>query len=132
MWQLLWDFPNEELPATIKQTLKKLKEHSSPELYPNITTIVNVTLVIPATSTSVERSNSSLKLIKKNKKLRSTMTEVRLNALLLLFVHRDIELNIDYHRLLTYLQISIYAVCYLSTQWVTSDFSYTWNFRDIV
>ena len=43
--------------------------------------------VAPVTSATVERSNSSLRFVKSG--FRSTMRENRLNALLLLFIHKD-------------------------------------------
>jgi len=48
-------------------------------------------LITPVTSATVERSNSSLRFVKNV--YRSTMGEERLNALLLLFIHKDIPLN---------------------------------------
>jgi hypothetical protein len=51
-------------------------------------------LLTSVTSSSTERVNSSLKLIKNG--MRSTMGEDQLNALLLLYVHRDIKL--DYNK----------------------------------
>ena len=62
-------------------------------LYPNIYTVISLVLVTPVTSATVERRNSSLRLIKNA--YRSTMTEERLNALLMLFVHKDIPLNYE-------------------------------------
>jgi hypothetical protein len=50
-------------------------------------------LLTSVTSSSTERVNSSLKLIKNG--MRSTMGEDQLNALLLLYVHRDIKLDYD-------------------------------------
>jgi len=44
-------------------------------------------------SSSVERANSSLKYIKNP--LRSTMGEDRFNALLLMYVHKDIQIDIN-------------------------------------
>ena len=46
---------------------------------------------LPVTSCECECSISALGLIKTN--LRSTMTEDRLNSLVMLHYHRDIELN---------------------------------------
>ena len=48
--------------------------------------------VAPVTSTTVERSNSSLCIVKSG--FRSTTREDRLNALLL-FIHKDIALDYD-------------------------------------
>ena len=48
---------------------------------------------MPVTSATVERANSALKHVKSAK--RATMGEDRLNALVLLFIHKDIELDYD-------------------------------------
>ena len=52
-------------------------------------------MIAPITSATVhvEHSSSSLRLVKSG--FRSTMREDRLNALLLLFVHKDIALDYD-------------------------------------
>jgi len=51
-------------------------------------------MIAPVTSATVERSNSSLQhLVKRG--FRNTMREDRLNALLLLFIHKDIALDYD-------------------------------------
>ena len=62
-------------------------------LYPNIARILHLLVIIPATSANVERANSALKIIKTD--LRSTMPQARLNALVLLFCHKSVSLNID-------------------------------------
>ena len=53
----------------------------------------DVTGVTPVTSATVERSNSSLHFVKSD--FRGTMREDRLNALLLLFIDKDIALDYD-------------------------------------
>ena len=50
-------------------------------------------MIAPVTSATMERSNSSLRIVKSG--FRSTMREDRLNALLLLFIHKDIALDYD-------------------------------------
>ena len=50
-------------------------------------------MIAPVTSATMERSNSSLRIVKSG--FRSTMIEDRLNALLLLFIHKDIALDYD-------------------------------------
>ena len=50
-------------------------------------------MIAPTTSATVEHSSSSLRLVKIG--FRSTMREDHLNALLLLFVHKDIALDYD-------------------------------------
>ena len=62
-------------------------------MFPNITKILNLLLLTSVTSSSTERANSSLKLIKNV--MRGTVGEDRLNAVLLLYVHRDIKLDYD-------------------------------------
>ena len=50
-------------------------------------------MIAPVTSATMERSNSSLRIVDSG--FRSTMIEDRLNALLLLFIHKDIALDYD-------------------------------------
>ena len=64
-----------ELPAVTKT------------LFSEVITLVKLLLVMPATNASSERSFSALKCLKGY--LRSTMTQLRLNNLLLLYVHRE-------------------------------------------
>ena len=61
--------------------------------FPNITKKFNLLLLPSVTSSSTERASSSLKLIKNV--MKSTMGEDRLNALLLLYVYRYINLDYD-------------------------------------
>ncbi|XP_068723373.1 52 kDa repressor of the inhibitor of the protein kinase-like [Montipora capricornis] len=74
-------------PATLQGTLKACKS----SVYPNTHTILRLLLIAPVTSATVERSNSSLRFVKNV--YRSTTREERLNALLLLFIHKDIALD---------------------------------------
>ena len=55
--------------------------------------MLHVLLPLPVTSAEVERAHSAFKLIKTN--LRSTMDEELLNALLLLYYHKDIDIDHD-------------------------------------
>ena len=48
-------------------------------------------MLILATSATIERTHSALKLVKTD--LRSTMTEGGLNALMLLYVHQNFPLD---------------------------------------
>ena len=72
---------------TRQETLKAC----SSSVYPNVHTILRLLLITPVTSATVERSNPSLHFVK-NVYL-STMGKERLNALLQLFIHKDIPLN---------------------------------------
>ena len=60
-------------------------------LYPNIATILNILFLTSVTSCGVERANSTLKFIKNS--MHSTMGEDRFNALVLLYVHKDIDID---------------------------------------
>lgn len=88
LWKREWENRHNK-PSSVVATLDEINAN----LFPNIATIFRLLLLQPATSASVERANSALKRIKTN--LRSTMGEDRLNALLLLHVHRDIDLDYD-------------------------------------
>ena len=48
-------------------------------------------MVSPVSTAVVECSHSALKIVKS--KMQSTMQEGRLNALMMLYVHKDIKLN---------------------------------------
>ena len=63
--------------------------------YPNISCLLHLLLVAPVTSASVERANSSLDFVLTDR--RSTMGQDRLNDLILLYAHKDIQL--DYEQL---------------------------------
>lgn len=88
--QTLWSTKT-NLPSTLSDTLKAIVHNH--QFYPNITTILQVLLTTPVTSATVERANSALRFVKSA--FRSTMSEERFNALVLLYVHSDIELDYD-------------------------------------
>jgi len=56
-------------------------------------------MIAPVSGATVEHSNSSLRFVKSG--FRSTTREDRLNALLLLFIHKDIALDYDMQLLTT-------------------------------
>ena len=86
LWRRKW-LNIEEPPSTLPTAI-----HSTNALmFPNIHRIFTLLLLIPVSSATVERGNSALKSIKTSQ--RSTMGQERLNALTLLQIHRDIELN---------------------------------------
>ncbi|XP_068680734.1 52 kDa repressor of the inhibitor of the protein kinase-like [Montipora foliosa] len=86
LWKRFWT-NSAEKPATLQETLKACTS----SVYPNTHTILRLLLIAPVTSATVERSNSSLRFVKNV--YRSTMREESLNALLLLFIHKDIALD---------------------------------------
>lgn len=65
----------------------------SDKFYPNIMMILRHLLMLPVSAATIERGNSSFKAVET--KLRTTTTENLINALLLLYVHKDIRLNYD-------------------------------------
>ncbi|XP_033122961.1 uncharacterized protein LOC117121760 [Anneissia japonica] len=90
LWKALWE-AEENIPTTLSDTL--CDKRCCNKMFPNITWIINIMLLTPVTSEGVERANSSLKFIQNH--FRNTMSEDRFNALILLYIHRDIELDID-------------------------------------
>ena len=90
-WQKLWYDRKDSCPNTITDTL--FNKDVCPIIFPNITKILNLVLLTAVTTCSVERANSSLRFVKNH--FRSMMSEDRLNALVLLFIHKDIKININ-------------------------------------
>ena len=92
LWQRMWQSKiAEDRPTTLSETLSD--SSACPLVYPNITKILHLLLITSVTSCGVERANSSLRFVKSS--LRSTMGEDRFNALMLLYVHKNIALDID-------------------------------------
>ena len=63
------------------------------DFYPAIYTYLKIYCCLPTTTASSERTFSTLKYLKNY--LRSTISENRLNGLARLFIHKDIEVNIE-------------------------------------
>jgi hypothetical protein len=80
----------ERKPSLIDLYRALLQEH---ECFPNLSRIIKIALTIPLTSASAERSFSNLKIIKN--RLRSTMTQDRLDSLMLMSVESDICQKLD-------------------------------------
>ena len=88
------NWPNEKnIRTTTSETLKYFITKNTKEIFPNVTRVLGILLTTTATSASVERANSALRHIKTD--FRSMMGEERLNALLLVYIHRDIFLDYD-------------------------------------
>ena len=68
-------------------------------MYPNASIANRILLTIPVTVTSVKRSFSKLKLLKSH--VRSTMSQERLNELVILSIGQDLLENIEYKNLIS-------------------------------
>ena len=93
VWKTKWSSVPSEMkaPSTVEDTLKSVSGQEL--LFPNVLQVLKLLLVTPVTTASVERANSALGFVKSDH--RSTMSEGRLNALLRLYVHKDIHLDFE-------------------------------------
>ena len=92
-WRTKWkrfaeEHGQDSLPVNAMQSLP----HTT-QMFPNIRLALRILCTLPVTSCSSERSHSALKEIKDAH--RSTMGYERLAGLTLLYVHRDIAVNVD-------------------------------------
>ena len=58
-----WANENEN-PKSLSQTISIISEKQMGEMFPNVMRVLEMLFVIPATSASVERSNSALRYLK--------------------------------------------------------------------
>lgn len=77
------------LPDNVRSTVQQ----TNSKFYPNISTILRLLFLMSVSAASVERSHSRFKNVKTKK--RSVMSKDRLNSLMLLYVHRDLQLDYD-------------------------------------
>ena len=88
-WQVHWRwFQPDEHPSSVLDALEVFRNLAK---FPHISTLLQIFVTLPVTTSSSEWSFSALKFIKNY--LRSTMTDERLNGLALLFIHPDITLD---------------------------------------
>ena len=89
------NFPEDSSLHDLQSILKYLKELSHPQrtLMSEVCTLASLILVMPASNAVSERSFSSLRRLKSY--LRSTMTQERLNSILMLHVHNDLTDNLN-------------------------------------
>lgn len=68
-------------------------DYCNADLLPIISTLLSILATLPVTTCSVESSFSSLRYLKNY--LRNTTGETRLNGLASMYIHGDIEVNVD-------------------------------------
>ena len=85
-WQVMW-MSKRDAPSSMQEALEKCDS----TFFPNIKRILVISSTFPVTSCECERSISTLRLLKTY--LRSTMHQDRMNALALMYVHRDIAIS---------------------------------------
>lgn len=86
LWRLKWQCST-ELPATAMDGLAAC----SSSQFPNIFNLLHILAILPVTTATVERSFSTLRLLKTY--LRSTTGQDRLTGLALLYIHRHVEVT---------------------------------------
>lgn len=91
-WRVKWKAELDVAgPDNLPKTPSAALAYASKHLFPNVRTLITILCTLPVTTCSSERSNSTLKLVKN--RLRSTMENDRLTGLMLMSVHRDIEVD---------------------------------------
>ncbi|KAF0704357.1 52 kDa repressor of the inhibitor of the protein kinase-like, partial [Aphis craccivora] len=86
-WKQKWSSEKNCIPKNALGTLPKCPE----ELFPNINVFLKILSILPVSTASVERSFSTLKIIKPY--LRNTTGETRLNGLALMNIYRDLHID---------------------------------------
>ena len=89
LWKKIWDSSEE----TNLHNLQESMNATSSSMPQNLFLIFHLLMLISVTSAGVERANSTLKLVQTIKQ--STTHQDRLNALVLLHVHKDNRLDIQ-------------------------------------
>ena len=77
----------DDAPDTLQTSLAACEQ----KLFPNIFLCLYLLMVVPVSTAATERGHSGLQIVKT--KLQSTMGQQRLNALILLYIHKDIQIN---------------------------------------
>jgi hAT family C-terminal dimerisation region len=91
-WKLYWSSQSGNLPFGVEETLQALKEDQRLS-YSTIVVLLQVHGVVPVTTASAERSFSKLKII--NNRLRTKMSQERLNALSLITFAKDRRIDTE-------------------------------------
>ena len=83
----MWHDVVDDAPDTLQTSLAACEQ----KLFPNIFLCLYLLMVVPVSTAATEHSHSGLQIVKT--KLQSTMGQQRLNALMLLYIHKDIQIN---------------------------------------
>ena len=85
-WQGTWPtLPDKNQPTTLAQTMKQVDKLE----YPNIYTLLQIGCTVPVTSCECERSASALKRLHHYNRV--CMTQDRLSACALMYIHHDVH-----------------------------------------
>ena len=87
VWKQMWHDVVDDAPDTLQTSLAACEQ----KLFPNIFLCMYLLMVVPVSTAATEHSHSGLQIVKT--KLQSTMGQQRLNALILLYIHQDIQIN---------------------------------------
>jgi hAT family C-terminal dimerisation region len=91
-WKLHWSSQTENLPFGVEETLQALSEDQR-VAYSTIVVLLQIHGVVPVTTASAERSFSKLKII--DNRLRTKMSQERLNALALISFAKDRRIDTE-------------------------------------
>ena len=94
-WYVKWqtELRSTSTPNLLPKSLSAALVHASKQLFPNIKTLLTILCILPVKSCSSERSKSTLKRTKT--RLRFIMSDGRLTGLMLMSIHRDIDISVD-------------------------------------
>ena len=87
VWKQMWHDVVDDAPDILQTSLAACEQ----KLFPNIFRCLYLLMVVPVSTAATEHSHSELQIVKT--KLQSTMGQQRLNALMLLYIHKDIQIN---------------------------------------
>jgi len=84
--------------GSMKNMYKVVHDNNLASVFPVLHTALKIALILPVSSASTERVFSKLKIVKS--RLRTTMTQNRLEDLLIISCERDISEVIDHDKIL--------------------------------
>ena len=94
-WYVRWqtELRSTRTSNSLSKSLSAALVHASEQIFPNIKTLLTILCILLVTSCSSERSNSTLKMTKT--RLRSTMSDGKLTDLMVMLIHRDVDISVD-------------------------------------